>query len=124
MCPIPRRRRPARFTSGPLSWRLQTRKASRSARKAFGMTHLSGGGNPAALLFGGLGDQSYRGFPHRYQGKDPVPRGRVKACKKPDVWGFLADLVAGRLLCNSRSKLILRSSPGARAHFVPLETPE
>src|SRR5260221_14407084 len=57
----PRRRRNATSTSGRLHWRLPTRKASRSANKAFGLKLQSGGGDPAPPFFvvnrrwGGLG---------------------------------------------------------------------
>src|SRR4051812_26458612 len=54
-CPIRRRPRRARFTWVRRRWRLPTRKASRSARKATGLTHQGGGGDPAALFFPILG---------------------------------------------------------------------
>src|SRR6266508_1642359 len=51
-CPTPRRRRRARFTSGRRRWRLPTRKASRSASKASGLMHRSGGDDPRRSSFG------------------------------------------------------------------------
>src|SRR5882672_3687072 len=51
----PRRPRRALFTSGRRRLRLPTKKANRSARKASGLTHQGGGGDPAALFFPILG---------------------------------------------------------------------
>src|SRR5213592_3596380 len=50
-CRTARPRRRVRFTLVRRHWRRPTKKASRSAYKASGLTHRSGGGNPAALFF-------------------------------------------------------------------------
>src|SRR6267142_2449719 len=52
MCPTPRRPRRVLSTSGRRHWRLPTRKASRSARKASGLTQLGGGVYSPPLFFG------------------------------------------------------------------------
>src|SRR5882762_8958768 len=80
-----RPRSSATSTSGRLHWRLPTRKASRSANKAFGLKLQSGGGDPAASFLGGT--LSYEGIALHEPSHHLVPRLRVKPCKKPVLLG-------------------------------------
>src|SRR5256885_12551472 len=85
-----RSRRRVLCTSARPRWRLPTRKASRSARKASGLAHgrseehTSELQSPCKLVC--------RLLLEKNKGKDLVPRRPPKTRKKPDLYAFCAGI--------------------------------